>query len=212
MPVFDLTHSIREGMPVYPGTEPPQFLNASTVEEDGFAEKRITLSSHTGTHMDVPAHMIQGGATLDQLAVDRFCGKAFVVDVRSVNSRTIGRATFEAHKDLVSKVDFVLLRSGWSDLWEDEGYFKGYPVLTSKAAEWLGGFDLKGIGVDMISVDEEGSAEFPIHHILLGQSIIIIENLTNLSALPPAIFDFWCLPLKIEGGDGAPVRAVAVVA
>jgi len=198
-------------MPVYPGTEPLQFLEACVILQDGFAEKRMTLFSHTGTHMDVPAHIIEGGATLDQVAVERFCGKACLVDVRPGGRRTITMAMLKPWKNIVREVDFVLFRSGWSDLWQDDGYFKGYPVLTPKAAEWIGGFGLKGIGVDMISVDREGSAGFPIHRILLARNILIIENLTNLDALAPGIFDFWCLPLKVETGDGAPVRAVAVI-
>jgi len=212
MTIIDLTHAIRAGMPAYPGTEPPQFLEACTIAQDGFAEKRITLFSHTGTHMDAPAHIIQGGATLDQLPIERFCGKACVVDVPPLSRRTITMAMVKPLKNLLAEVDFVLFRSGWSDLWQDERYFKGYPVLTPKAAEWISGFGLKGLGVDMISVDREGSTLFPIHRILLGRNILIIENLTHLDALPRGIFTFWCLPIKIKDGDGAPVRAVAVSA
>jgi len=212
MRIVDLTYSIYEGMPVYPGTEPPQILDACTIEGDGFAEKKITFFSHTGTHMDVPAHIMEGGATLDHLAVERFCGKACVVDVRPAIGRAIDRAMFKPCQAILDGMDFILLRSGWSALWGDEGYLRGYPVLTPEAAEWLCQLGLKGIGVDMLSVDGEGSPDFPIHRILLARNILIIENLTNLDALPPDIFDFWCLPLQIANGDGAPVRAVAVIA
>lgn len=211
MPIFDLTHSIHAGMPVYPGTEPPQFLNVCTIEQDGFVERRMTLFSHTGTHVDAPAHILPGGATLDQLTAERFCGQACVVDVKQGSGRTIDRAELTPYENLIAKVDFVLLRSRWSDLWNQPGYFEGYPVLTPEAAEWISNFRLKGLGVDMISVDKEGSTQFPIHRIFLNRNILLIENLTNLHALPGMAFSFWCLPLKIEGGDGAPVRAVAVV-
>lgn len=211
MKLIDLTHSIRPGMPVYPKTEPPQFLNATTIERDGFAEKRITLFSHTGTHMDAPAHIIQGGATLDQLPLGQFCGQACVVDVESVRGRTIGMAALKPYRNLLRQVDFVLLRTGWSNLWNDARYFKGYPVLTLKAAEWISTFKLKGLGIDMISVDREGSTDFPVHRIVLAQNITIIENLTNLHALPRMVFSFWCLPLKLEDADGSPVRAAAGV-
>lgn len=211
MRIIDLTHSIRPRMPVYPGTEPPEFVPSCTILQHGFAENKITFYSHTGTHMDAPAHIIRGGATLDQLPVDRFCGQACVVDVTFLAGRTVDIAALQPADDLMRKVDFVLLRAGWSDLWHDAGYFEGYPSLTPKAAEWIGAFGLKGLGVDMISVDREGSTDFPIHRILLDQNIIIIENLTNLKALPSGAFGFWCLPLKIENGEGAPVRAVAIV-
>ena len=211
MTIVDLTHVIRPRMPVYPGTEPPEFSPSCTISQHGFAENKITFYSHTGTHMDAPAHIIRGGATLDQLPIDRFCGQACVVDVTLAGGRTVDIAALQPAEDLMQNVDFVLLRTGWSDLWHEAGYFEGYPLLTPTAAEWIGAFGLKGLGVDMISVDREGSTRLPIHRIFLGRDILIIENLTNLKALPSGVFSFWCLPLKIEKGEGAPVRAVAMV-
>jgi len=207
--VVDLSHAIHPGMPVYPGTESPRFFDVCTIETDGFAEKRMTLFSHTGTHMDGPAHIISGGTTLDQLSPDRFYGKACVMDVRGAAGRTIDSAQIQPCEDLRGEVDFILLRSGWADLWNDAAYFHDYPVLTPHAANRLCALGLKGLGVDMISVDREGSLDFAIHHILLDSNILIIENLTNLNLLPPALFTFWCFPLKIENGEGSPVRAVA---
>jgi len=211
MTIIDLSHSIYEGMPVYPGTEPPVFSTPCTIAKDGFTEKKITLFSHTGTHMDVPAHIIPGAATLNELPMDQFWGQACVVDVRSLVGRNIETAALTTYGPLIGEVDFVLFRSGWDKLWHKTGYFEGYPMLTPEAAEWIGGFGLKGIGVDMISVDKEESTDFPIHRSLLSQNILIIENLANLDALPPGGFRFWCLPLKIKNGDGSPVRAAAVI-
>lgn len=211
MTVIDLTHSIHAGMPVYPGTESPRFSTPCTIAQNGFTERKITLFSHTGTHMDAPAHIIHGARTLDQLSVDNFCGQACVVDLKSMNGRIIDIAVLKPCEDLMRQVDFVLLNTGWSDLWNDEGYFKGYPVLSPEAAEWISEFGLKGLGTDMISVDREGTPDFPVHRILLEQNILIIENLTNLEALPRVIFSFSCFPLKFENADGSPVRAIAVV-
>ncbi len=210
MPILDLTHAVCAGMPVYPGTEPPRLVDAWSIEGVGFAEKRLTLFSHTGTHVDAPAHIIQGGATIDQFPVDRFRGKGCLLDVRPLSGRDIDRAMVSALNPRIRETDFVLLRSGWSDRWGDKGYFRGYPVLTREAARWMAQFGLKGIGVDMISVDTEDTVDFPIHRIFLSRNILIIENLTNLASLPPRMFDFWCMPLKIEGGDGSPIRAAAV--
>jgi len=209
--VIDLTHTMRPGMPVYPGTESPQFVNACGIARNGFAEKKMTFFSHTGTHMDVPAHIIRGGATVDQLSPDRFYGKACMVDVRPKTGRAIDMDMIRPFEGLMRDMDFVLLRSGWSRFWDDDAYFQGYPVLTPDTAAWISVLGLKGLGIDMISVDKEGSTDFPIHRTLLEQDTLIIENLTNLHAVPAASFAFWCLPLKIENGDGSPVRAVAVV-
>ncbi len=84
-------------------------------------------------------------------------------------------------------------------------------MLSPEAAQWLVDADIKGVGIDMISVDEVDSTDFAIHNILLGADLVIIENLTNLEALPDSEFSFYCFPLRIEHADGSPVRAVAAV-
>ena len=212
MKVIDLTHSIHAGMPVYPGTEPPAFSTPCTIEKDGFTEKKIALYSHTGTHIDAPAHIIPGAKTLDQLNLDHYFGQACMLDLKFLNRPTIDIAALKPYEDLMSKNDFVLLYTGWSEFWNKGGYFEGYPVLSQEAATWISQFrSLKGLGVDMISIDREGISDFPIHRILLEQDIVIIENLTNLQGLPRMGLSFSCLPLKFEDADGSPVRAVVVV-
>jgi len=208
--VIDLTHTIRPKMPVYPGTEPPHFGTACTISQNGFSERKLTLYSHTGTHMDGPAHILPGAKTLDQFPVGHFYGRACVVDLRSVTGGIVERFALQPYEHLMQDADFVLLHTGWSGLWEQEGYFTGYPVLESKAAEWISELGLKGVGMDMISVDRENSSDFPIHRILLKKDTCIIENLTNLGELPGGRFSFWCLPLKLKDAEGSPVRAVAV--
>ena len=211
MKVIDLSHSIRAGMPVYPGTEPPTFSTPCTIAQNGFTERKITLYSHTGTHIDAPAHIIPGAKTLGQLNIDHYFGRACMLDLTSVKEGTIDIADLKPYEDLMGKNDFVLLHTGWSELWDKGGYFEGYPLLSTKAATWISKFSLKGLGIDMISIDREGTSDFPVHRILLEQNILIIENLTNLQGLPRVGFSFSCLPLKFENADGSPVRAVAVV-
>lgn len=86
MTVIDLTHTIREDMPVYPGTEQPRLTTACTVSQCGYRETLLHMYSHTGTHMDAPAHMIDGALTLDGCGADRFVGRGFVLDCRSSRS------------------------------------------------------------------------------------------------------------------------------
>ena len=210
MKQIDLTHVIRPGMPVYPGTESPLFEVGSSMEEHGFREKRITMFSHTGTHMDAPAHILPGGKTLDQFPVETFRGRGCVVDVREVGA-WIEVGHLESLGDAIRGSDFVLLWSGWDDKWGAPEYFEGFPVLTPEAARWLVATELKGVGLDMISVDATGSEDFPVHKILLGAEIVLVENLTGIEALPPSGFEFSCHPLLLEEADGAPVRAVATV-
>ena len=210
MRVIDLTHPIHSGMPVYPGTPPPQFHRVSRVETEGFTEHGLTFTTHTGTHLDAPAHMLSGAATLDRLDPQNFVGPGIVLDV------TAGGKTQVEVDDLVPRPeglrgkDFVLLHSGWSRHWGSPAYFSGYPVLSDGAARWLADMGLKGVGVDMISVDAPDASDYPIHKILLRQGVILIENLQNLSALQGLAFTFVCLPLNVHNADGCPVRAVAL--
>lgn len=209
MNVVDLTQVIREGMPVYPGTESPKIAQATTVEKEGFAEKLITMFSHTGTHMDAPAHILKDGPTLDQISVDRFVGRAVVADLSDL-SGVIGLSDLERYGDDLKGCDFFLYRTGWSDMWGDAGYFEGFPVLSTEACEWIVDKGIKGIGVDAISVDPVDSLDLPNHRVFLGAGMVIVENLTRLEDLPSSV-TLCCLPLKIADSDGAPVRAVALL-
>ena len=211
MRTIDLTHVVKPGMTVFPGTEPPVFEVGSAIETDGFEEKKITMFSHTGTHMDAPAHIIPGARKLDQFPIERFCGPACVVDVSGDDVGKIGVEVLEARAEDILASDFVILRSGWTRHWDSENYFRGFPVLSPEAARWLVAADIKGVGIDMISVDEVDSTAFAVHNILLGAELVIIENLTNLEALPDSAFTFYCFPLRIEDADGSPIRAVAAV-
>ena len=105
----------------------------------------------------------------------------------------------------------MLLHSGWERYWGEAEYFGAYPVLSPDAARWLSGFKLKGVGVDMVSLDEVDSTALVVHRALLAKNMILVENLANLGALVGKEFIFSCLPLKIAAADGSPVRAVAIL-
>ena len=212
MQVLDLSHTIENGMPVYPGTEAPLIETPVTIESDGFLEKRLRLFSHTGTHVDAPAHIIDGASTLDQLMIDTFSGKAFLIDSSSTDRQIIDVKELAAYTSHFEEMDFALIHTGWSAFWGQTKYFSGYPVLSAPAAEWLTRFDLKGIGIDACSFDAVDAVDYSIHQTLLNRGFILIENLTNLSGLPDVPFTFHCFPLKIKAADGSPVRAVAMLA
>jgi kynurenine formamidase len=211
MTLMDLTHPISEDMPVYPGTEPPVIVTGCTVAEDGFFEKKITMYSHTGTHVDAPAHLIKDGKTLDAFPVDQYVGSALVLDASEADSGIIGLDIIEPRLKDIERVDFLLIRTGWSRYWGTDRYFVDYPVLSIEAAEGLCGLGLKGIGFDAISPDPVYTTELPVHHVLMQAEMIIIENLTGLEHLPKDRFLFSCLPLAFTDADGSPVRAVAYV-
>jgi kynurenine formamidase len=204
--VIDLTHLIQEAMPVYPGTEPPVLEPANTLERDGFREKKLHMYSHTGTHMDAPAHMIESGSTLDQRPADAFFGKAVKIDVRHLE--IIERADLEPFLD--EGAEFVLLWTGWDTRWGTESYFNGFPTLSIDAAKWLADKPIKGVGVDAISVDSMAAVDFEVHMALLGHDKVLIENLCSLERLPQSCL-FSAMPLKLVDADGSPIRAYALL-
>lgn len=207
--VQDLSHPITADMPVYPGTEPPVLAQGTTIAEHGFAERRITFFSHTGTHLDAPCHILEGAPALDDLAARRFVGPACVLDARGL--AVVTREHLEPLAETLRGCAFLLLRTGWEAHWGTPRYFEGFPCLSPGAAQWLGAQGLSGVGVDAISVDPVDSSALPVHRALLGAGLVLVENLCNLGALPEKDFLFSALPLPLAGGDGSPVRAVALV-
>lgn len=210
MKIIDLTHTIEPDMPVFPGTEAPVIIQANTVEADRFAEKKITFYSHTGTHMDAPAHMLRGARTLDAFAAGDFFGQAVMADVRQTPSTLIELEYLAGLEPALRRASFLILRTGWAEKWGQKAYFEGFPALSETTARWLVGLGIRGLGVDAISIDRMEDHHFPVHHILFEAGLFAIENLTNLAQLP-AEFDLACFPLCIKDADGAPTRAAAFI-
>jgi kynurenine formamidase len=209
--VIDLSHPIFPDMPLWPGTPEPECLPIANIPEDGFAEHSIRLSSHTGTHLDAPAHMIEGGASLDRFEPGSFFGKAAVVDALAITDGVIGLKLLESFEEVIGSSDFVLLHTGWARHWGQPGYDSGYPVLDDDAAEWLCSMGLKGVGIDAPSFDPSGSEAYPVHRRLLRSGLLLLENLANLHLIPLFGCTLAAFPLPVRGVDACPVRAVAIL-
>ncbi|SHJ55618.1 cyclase family protein [Halodesulfovibrio aestuarii] len=207
--VVDLTHTITEDMPVYPGTEAPIIEQGTTVAKEGFAEKKLTFFSHVGTHMDAPAHIFEDKKTLDALPASTFTGPACIVDVSGLTVITLEE--LKRHEERISQCDFVIFSSGHEKHWGTAKYFSPFPTLDKEAATWLTTQNLKGLGIDTISFDPMDITRLLIHEILLGSGLVLIENLKNLNTITAPIFTFVALPLKILESDGSPIRAIAVL-
>ena len=211
---IDLTHPISNGMPHYPGTPPPEVSPLCTIEEVGFAEMNLKIFSHTGTHIDAPAHMLRDGKTLDAYDIGYFTGRALIIDAdkRTIFDLDYVRDCFER---VAVAPDFVLLHTGWDRLWLDSHYYEGFPVLSLAAAEYIANKGVRGVGVDAISVDRVEDETLPVHQILFAKEMIIIENLTNLHHIKElcpireSLVDFAAIPIKVENSDGSPARAFA---
>ncbi len=207
--ILDLTHCISPEMPVYPGTEQPVLTTACTIREAGYRETILHMYSHTGTHMDAPAHMIEGGRTLDAFPAETFAGPGFVLDCRGL--REIPLSLLRAHEDEIRRADFLLFCTDWDKRWGRAEYYEGFPCLTPEAAAFVATLPLKGIGEDCISIDPCDSVDFPNHITLLSAGLVNTENLKDLDALLGKEFTFITLPLKFENADGCSCRAVAMI-
>jgi kynurenine formamidase len=210
MKVTDLTHTIHFDMPMFPGTEQPILQRVNTVENDDFREVKIIMSSHTGTHIDAPAHMLEDGNFLDDFHVEKFIGSAAILDFSNDDTNLIDLGKLKFYEEKIKKVEFIIIKTGWSKFWGNKRYFEDFPSLSEEGAMWLSKFNLKGIGVDAISIDSINSTTFEIHKILMVKNIIIIENLTNLDVISNEYFTLSIMPLKNQKADGSPVRAVSI--
>ncbi|MEE3363062.1 MAG: cyclase family protein [Anaerovoracaceae bacterium] len=211
MKVIDLTHTIEEDMPVYPGTEPPELAQANTYEANGFKETLLRMYSHTGTHIDPPAHLFPDRPTLDSFPPGQFIGKALVVDCRDLGEgEAVTLDRVKRYGSKAERADFLLFNLGWDKRWGTEEYFGDYPCIDDDVLDYIihGGY--KGIGFDVIGLDPIPDEELTRHRKLFAEcDIINIENLKNLDQCGDGLFSFACLPLKIENCDGSPARAVA---
>ncbi|NLH51750.1 MAG: cyclase family protein [Bacteroidales bacterium] len=209
--VYDLTHLIKGDIQVWPGTPGPRIEELFTVATHGFMESGLHLVSHTGTHIDAPAHMLKDGLTLDRFNISAFTGLAIKIDLTH-RLRVIEEEDLAVLQNPGFKVEWVLLHTGWSRYWGHPAYFGPYPVLTEKAALLLTNFSLKGIAIDAPSFDTFDSPDYPNHRRLLGKNILLVENLRGLEPLPAGhLIGFSALPLHYRKADGAPVRAMAVI-
>ena len=214
----DLTHRIETGMQTYPGDPAVTVTPAATVDADGYAVERVELGSHTGTHVDAPAHVIPDGRTLDEFDPEAFVFEAVRVDCRGFGAReAIPAALVPTGTD----ADCVVFDTGWADHWGTPRY-RDHPYLAPEAGSACAEAGL-AVATDTLSPDPTPPAEgdagdagqagddtttgAPVHEAVLGAGRPIVENLTGLGGLRR--FELRALPLALCG-DGAPVRAVAV--
>ncbi len=202
--IWDVSVRDRPGMHVYPGDPVLQMARVRAIARGDVANvTHLALGVHTGTHVDAPAHFIEGAPTLDQVPLDRFVGEATVLDLTGLAA--IDAAALRCHE--LRAGDIVLCKTDNSALWRRDGFQEGFTYLTRDAAEYLVERKVKTIGIDYLSIERFGSSTFEVHKTLLEHEIPIIEGL-DLSAVGSGPYFLSCLPLRLEGVDGAPARAV----
>lgn len=212
--VVDLSHPLEAATPVFPGDPPLEIRVFDSAADSTPAERHLNcshlaLSLHCGTHMDAPFHFFQERPTIDRIPLERCTGEALLVRLPyQQHGLSIDAGDLAPFKERLRSHSRVVFNTLWYHRWGGEDYFTRHPVITGAAAQLLVDCGVKLVGVDTPSVDRD---PFPAHLALLGSDVLIVENLTNLDAIPNDVFHFVALPLAIVGRDGSPVRAAAIV-
>ena len=209
MPI-DLTLPVEPEMLSFPGYPAFESEVLRTYERNGHLAHGFTATTHSGTHVDAPAHYIEGGTTVDRLDLGTLVGPAAVLDLRSYRGEPITRAVLDEESPPLDPGERVVLVTGDVDaLPADGSFFEAASVLTEDAAEWLVEREVSLVANDFLTEGLD-DPDRPVHHALLGAEIPIVEYLCNTDAIAdePRV-DLTCLPLPLGGLDGAPARAIA---
>jgi kynurenine formamidase len=225
--IMDLTHPLREGMPVFPGGPPFDHVPTKTYELNGYASNRISMGEHTGTHMDAPYHFHREGRKIHEISLKEALAPLCVIDIRrQTESDANYKLTpedllgWEAVYGVIPPKAVVILWTGQDRFWDNPDQYVNmgadrlphFSGFSDEAARFLiEERDIGGAGTDALSVDPGRSKKLTVHRIFHGAQKFHLENLTHLDRVPPRGALLLAFPIPIENGSGAPVRAVALV-
>lgn len=208
MAIHDISLAVVEGMPIWP-SDPPLRLErfSAIVDGDEANVTRWASCVHIGTHVDAPAHFVNGGAGADQLSLKDLNGRAYVVNLPEVD--VLDRAVLEK-AGIPQRTRRLLFKTRNSKLWAtgETDFRTDFVAIDASGAEWLVSRGVRLVGVDYLSVAPWG-ASGPTHRILLEAGVVVVEGL-NLSDVTQGRYTLHCLPIKLVGADGAPARAILV--
>ena len=214
MKLLDLTLTISENIPTFPGSPQPSFIQDKNVKNDGYNSELLFLSSHTGTHLDAPYHFQEKGEKIHEISLKRFVSSAILVKSRKKGDQPITKTDiqkFEKKHGKIPSGSTVIFWTGWQKMIKNISYFIRNPGLSTAAAKYLVSKKINLVGTDSPSIDLGKDKRFPAHHIFSKNNVLIVENLTNLEKIRSSKFHFVVLPLKLKGATGSPVRAIAFV-
>lgn len=215
--LIDLSHTIEDGMVTYKGLPAPAISDhlsreqsrADYAEGTEFHIGKITMVANTGTYLDAPSHRFANGKDLSGLDLASIAElDAVVIRATDMAVRAISRAEIG---DTVVSGKAVLVHTGWDLHWRTERYFSGHPFLTEDAAVYLRDAGAALVGIDSFNIDDTADRRRPVHTVLLGAGIPIVEHLRGLDQLPVHGFRFFAVPVKVRGMGTFPVRAFASV-
>jgi len=205
--IYDISVPIRSGGLVYPGNPEIDISLQQAVAKGASANvSTIRFGSHTGTHADAARHFFDDGQPVDKIPLESLIGPALLVSfgdkVLSVGATELREHDLKGHKR-------ILIRTRNSALLSQKEFVKDYTYLAPDGAQYLVDLGVELVGVDYLSIEQFHSGHHRTHRTLLAQAVVIVEGL-DLSAPAPGEYQFICLPLRIEGCDGAPARAVLI--
>ena len=209
----EISHRLHADLARIPLFDKPEFRRAASMPEHPYNLTEIHMVCHFGTHVDAPCHFIPDGPAMHEIPLDRLCGEGVVWHIATQPYGVIEPEHFERAHPRASPGDIVLLDTGWAQDFESVRYGE-HPCLSVAAAQWLVDHGIKLVGVDLMTPDLAVNRRpkdfgWPVHHMLLGQGVLIAENLTNLTALAGQRVEVMLSALNIVGADGAPARALA---
>ena len=218
--LIDLTLTLgSDRISLVPGLVGVETESIQTHETHARSNQKLCLATHIGTHVDAPFHFVDGATTVENMPLEKYAGPAILLDLRSVSKGqeplTIAEITEAGANPESVKDQIVVLFTGWAEAESGGPRFYGHgPYLGTDTAGYLADCGANAVAVDF-PIDKHPDTplstikDFPVHRLLLGQNIPLIENLINLEKLVGKQFELWALPLKLKGGDGAATRAVA---
>ena len=214
MKILDLTLTISENIPTFPGSPAPSFVQWENIKDDGYNLELLFLSTHTGTHLDAPYHFLEKGAKIHEINVKRLVCNAVLIKLRKKSGETIKKLDIEKFEKTYGKIaasSSVIFWTGWQKNLLKDFYFTKNPGLSISAANYLAAKKINLVGIDAPSVDLGLDSKFPAHHILTKNNILIVENLANLDKINSGNFHLVIAPLKLKNATGSPIRALAFV-
>ncbi|REK09873.1 MAG: cyclase family protein [Planctomycetota bacterium] len=225
--LVDLAWPLNDKSAYWPGEnyQPFELHTIATLEKDGVLSKTFSSPEHLGTHLDAPNHFERGKPSVDQIPAEDLFSHAVVIDVRGPVSADADYLVslddvrrFEREHGRIPQHAVVLANTGWSKFWKNSTRYQNrdvrgrlhFPGFSPEAVKFLiDKREVRGVGLDTLSVDRGISRDFPVHHLLGQAECYGLENLAHLDELPPAGFYLFVAPIKIETGSGGPARVFA---
>lgn len=214
MSMIDLSRVIYDGMPKIPALPDVHIQKCFDLAKGHpLNVTEMTIPCHAGTHVDAPIHIVENGKSIEQMPLDSFVGPGVVISVEKAGGEEVTAKDLEDSGVQVNKGDILMLHTGWDKKFESPDY-NHHPYLSTDAAQWIVDHGVKMFGLDCITVDlptplRPPGFDFPVHRILLGNEVLIAENVTNLEELVGKQSRILAFPLKVRGSDAAHARIVA---